>query len=300
MFKDSNSRIGDDKACPDDKPGVFKPVVFKPVKPFFHCSSYLDPHIFKFDGTMFETHAIGWKTLYAKGNLQIDLKQAPWKHNGRATVNSAVRYSTDGGTTWDETVQDGQLLSSGATKRFAQPDVKLTVSSSDYSAFEWAAVNHIYNVYITTRDEYKDATGQCVQGKLPNRRARLRGRRLESSDGVVFPSGDDVKVSKEQAELACAGLGKLKASCVTDLRLVNEPEAVEKMKEDFETVKDVQEKLETTTTTSTTTTTTTTTTETPTVSPTETPTSSPTAATSATTTMHLCVSVLALVTLLVV
>merc|ERR1719263_1843750 len=56
------------------------------------------------------------------------------------------------------------------------------------------------------------------------------------SDGVTFPSGTAVKVSKDQAEQACAGLTDQKANCVTDLRMVNEPAAVEKIAQDFEQV----------------------------------------------------------------
>merc|ERR1712187_633034 len=106
-------------------------------------------------------HAIGWKTLYAKGSLKIDLEQAAWKKTGGATVNRAVRYSTDGGKTWDETLRDGKLLRSGRTKQFEQPDVQLKVISSDYTGHDWATVKHIYSVDITTRDEDKDASGQC-------------------------------------------------------------------------------------------------------------------------------------------
>merc|ERR1712032_482094 len=71
----------------------------------------------------------------------------------------------------------------------------------------------------------------------------------EGSDGVEFPSGDDVKVSKEMAEEACAGLGEQRDNCITDLRMVNEPDAVTKIKEDFETVEKTVEKLETSATT---------------------------------------------------
>ena len=141
---------------------------------------------------------------------------------------------------------------------YVNPNVKLTVTSGDYSQYAWARVKHIYNVYVTT-SEYSDATGQCTQGKLPKLPGRLGGRRLENSDGVRFPSGDDVKVSKQQAEEACAGLGEQKDNCVTDLRMVNEPDAVAKIKEDFEEVESTLKKLTTTTTTTTTMSTTTTT-----------------------------------------
>jgi len=185
----------------------------------------------------FDSHAVGWKTLYAKGNLKIELEQAKFKTGGvGVAVNRAVRYSTNGGTSWDEMLEAGALLSSGATKTFSNPNVKLTVSMGDFSRFSWAQVGHIYNVYVTTSD-YAGATGQCTQGKLRRRLDR------DTSDGVTFPSGTAVKVSKDQAEQACAGLTDQKANCVTDLRMVNEPAAVEKIAQDFEQVETTVTKL---------------------------------------------------------
>merc|ERR1712003_77546 len=205
------------------------------------CYSVGDPHLKKFNGAKFDSHSVGWKTLYAKGNLNIQLEQAKWNTRGVA-VNRAVRYSTDGGATWDETVQDGQLLGSGAIKIFANPQVKLTVHSADYSQYTWARVKRIYNVYVTT-SEYDGATGQCTQGQLR--------RRLRTSDGIEFPSGNDVKVSKQRAEAACAHLGEQKQNCETDLRMVNEPDAIDKITQDFDTVESTVQKLEATTTTNT-------------------------------------------------
>merc|ERR1739848_848359 len=201
------------------------------------CYSVGDPHLKTFDGVAFDSHAVGWKTLYAKGNLKIELEQAKFKTGGvGVAVNRAVRYSTNGGTSWDEMIEDGALLSSGTTKTFSNPNVKLTVKTGDFSRFSWAQVSHIYNVYVTTSD-YAGATGQCTQGKL---RRRLNS---DTSDGVVFPSGTAVKVSKDQAEQACAGLTGQKANCVTDLRMVNEPAAVEKIAQDFEQVETTVTKL---------------------------------------------------------
>jgi len=241
------------------------------------CYSVGDPHLKKFDGTAFDSHATGWKTLYAKGDLKIDLEQATWRTTGGVAINRAVRYSTDGGNTWDEILQDGQLLSSGATKQFVNPNVKLTVGSADYSQYAWASIPHIYNVYVTT-NEYDGATGQCSQGRLR--------RRLESSDGVSFPSGDDVKVSREVAEEACAGLAEQQSNCVTDMRMINEPDAVDKIKEDFETVESTVTALEATTTA-------------PAMAAT-TESTEDVVTSDSSTMMHVCVSTLALASLLVV
>merc|ERR1712130_1060718 len=165
----------------------------------------------------------------------------------------------------------------------------------------WARVKRIYNVYVTT-SEYDGATGQCTQGKLR--------RHLDTSDGIKFPSGNDVKVSEQRARDACAHLSEQKENCVTDLRMVNEPDAVAKMTKDFETVETTVKRLEATTTTTSTTTSTTTETSTPAkVTETSTPakvteTSTPAKETetstttqvevkvSAATTTHLCFSVL--------
>merc|ERR1712176_126198 len=211
----------------------------KPPKLPKTCYSVGDPHLKQFNGATFDSHQVGWKTLYAKGELKIQLEQAKWNTRGVA-INRAVRYSTNGGATWDETVQDGQLLSSGATKIFANPQVTLTVHSADYSQYTWARVKRIYNVYVTT-SEYDGATGQCTQGR----------RRLRTSGGIEFPSGNDVKVSKQRAEAACAHLGEQKQNCETDLRMVNEPDAIDKITQDFDTVESTVQRLEATTTTNT-------------------------------------------------
>merc|ERR1712098_205458 len=105
--------------------------------------------------------------------------------------------------TWAETVEGGNLFATGTVKTFTNPEVSLRVEAADYSTATWVKDKFIYNVYVTT-NAYNGATGQCVQGKL---RRRLRG---EASDGVTFPTGDAVKVSKQQAEVACADLGEQK------------------------------------------------------------------------------------------
>merc|ERR1739845_34789 len=95
-----------------------------------------------------------------------------------------------------------------------------------------------------TTSEYDGATGQCTQGKLR--------RHLRTSDGIEFPSGNDVKVTEQRANDACANLSEQKQNCVTDLRMVNEPDVIVKMTKDFETVEITVKKLKVTTTTTTT------------------------------------------------
>merc|ERR1711939_774978 len=204
------------------------------------CYSVGDPHVRKFNGFAFDSHAEGWKTLYAKDDLVIELEQAKWSTNTRAAINRAVRFSTNGGASLDHTLTNGQPHT---VKHFASPNVRLTVKSSDFSRFSWATHKHIYNVFVTT-SEYEGATGQCTQGKL-RRRLDSSG---DTSDGVAFPSGAEVKVSKEEAEEACAGLTEQKKNCVTDMRMMNEPDAIAKIREDFDTVEVTVKILEVTST----------------------------------------------------
>merc|ERR1739848_585487 len=159
----------------------------KPVKT---CYSVGDPHFKTFAGAVFDSHNPGWKPMYSKGDLQIELNQLqfvknrPVPNNGPA-VNAAIKYTVDGGNNW-ETRTAGELLGPNKNQPelyFAQFDVKLKVVSRDYSRFAWAQQATFYDVWITT-SEYDGAKGQCVEGKL---------RRLgESSGGVFFPANPKV------------------------------------------------------------------------------------------------------------
>jgi len=40
------------------------------------CYSVGDPHMSSFDNVRFDTHAVGWQTLYEKGDLKIEAEQA--------------------------------------------------------------------------------------------------------------------------------------------------------------------------------------------------------------------------------
>merc|ERR1712080_15788 len=145
--------------------------------------------------------------------------------------NRAGRDSTTGGEpNWQETIEGGQQFATGITTTFTDPEAVLEVRAADYSGTNWAnTVNDpvIYNVYVSTRT-YDNSTGQCVQGKLRNLR-----RRLEESDGVAFPTGNAVKVTKKQAEEACADLGAQKQNCITDIRMVNDQSVTDLIKQDF-------------------------------------------------------------------
>jgi len=209
----------------------------KPVKT---CYSVGDPHFKTFAGAVFDSHNPGWKPMYSKGDLQIELNQLqfvknrPVPNNGPA-VNAAIKYTVDGGNNW-ETRTAGELLGPNKNQPelyFAQFDVKLKVVSRDYSRFAWAQQATFYDVWITT-SEYDGAKGQCVEGRL---------RRLgESSGGVFFPANP--KVTKDQAKEACASLGSQMDNCMTDIRLVDEPEATSFIAKVFVETEKVEKQVE--------------------------------------------------------
>merc|ERR1712080_232417 len=88
-----------------------------------------DPHVKTFVGGLFDTHRVGWKPFYAKGNLVIELnQQTQIPNSGGATINSAIRYSTDGGANW-VTRSGGELLGPNKDQlemQFSDPNVILT------------------------------------------------------------------------------------------------------------------------------------------------------------------------------
>merc|ERR1711959_6859 len=127
-----------------------KPGTPKPMKT---CYSVGDPHVKTFVGGLFDTHRVGWKPFYAKGSLVIELNQQTQLPNnpGGATINSAIRYSTNGGTTWVMRTE-GDLLGPNKDEsemQFSDPNVKLTVSSPDVST-GLPTARRMYNVYVTT------------------------------------------------------------------------------------------------------------------------------------------------------
>ena len=200
------------------------------------CYSVGDPHIQTFEGDSFDTHQNGWKLLYSKGKLKIELEQALWNPGvSNASINKAVRYSEDNGTNW-VTRQGGELLGPEKDEEFivfSNPNVKLTVNSPDYSNFSWAQDKRIYDVFVST-NEYEGAKGQCVTDKSR--------RLLETSGGVNFPV--NASVSKEQAISACSLLTSQQQNCVTDVRMANDIHAVDFIAEAFVQVEYTQDKLE--------------------------------------------------------
>jgi len=221
-----------------------KPGTPKPMKT---CYSVGDPHVQTFAGGLFDTHNVGWKPFYAKGNLVIELnQQTQIPDSGGATVNIAIRYSTDGGDNF-VTRSEGELLGPNKDEsemQFSDPNVKLTVGSPDVSA-GLPTARRMYNVYVKT-NEYDDAKGQCVEDQL-----RRRLREEENSGGVPYPANP--LVTKEEAVKACAALGSQMHNCVTDVRMANNPKATAVITQVFVEVENVLKRLEPTTTTTTTT-----------------------------------------------
>merc|ERR1712226_982292 len=196
-----------------------------PVKPVKTCKSVGDPHVYPFEKTRFDTHLPGWVTLYKKGKLIIDAEQKVWASNNQGVaINRAVRYSTDGGVKFT-TLQNGQK----GDVDFAGHSVKLTVRVQDYSSRRNinADCKFIYDLFVTTNN-YAGASGQCVEGKLAT----------DKGDQLPFPSGNDVRVTEAQAKVACANIADadLRADCMTDVRMVNDPDVTDKLVDGFKTV----------------------------------------------------------------
>merc|ERR1712226_875977 len=196
-----------------------------PVQPVKTCKSVGDPHVYPFEKTRFDTHRPGWVTLYKKGKLIIDAEQKVWASNNQGVaINRAVRYSTDGGVKFT-TLQNGQK----GDVDFAGHSVKLTVRVQDYSSRRNinADCKFIYDLFVTTNN-YAGASGQCVEGKLAT----------DKGDQLPFPSGNDVRVTEAQAKMACANIADadLRSDCMTDVRMVNDPDVTDKLVDGFKTV----------------------------------------------------------------
>merc|ERR1712048_1547111 len=129
------------------------------------CHSVGDPHVKRFDGSEFDAHKVGWKVLYEKDDLIIELEQvkakipAKYEIPSGPAVNRAMRYSTNGGTSWDETFENGKTFPGAETrargtkhavKVFNHPSVYVTVDVLDWSLAPWSDYDYVYNVYVMT------------------------------------------------------------------------------------------------------------------------------------------------------
>ena len=154
------------------------------------CYSIGDPHFKTLLGQYFDSHALGWKTMYSNGDFQIDLKQVKWHRDAvySVAVNDAIKYTTDGGKNW-ETRSGGELLGPNKDQhrwQFFNNRVDVRVMALDFSHYAWAQATHAYNFWMST-SEITGAKGQCIQGKL---------RRLkETSAGVSFPTNPKVTLA---------------------------------------------------------------------------------------------------------
>lgn len=169
--------------------------------------------------------------------IELDQQTQIPGNTGGATVNSGIRYSVDGGTTWMTRTQ-GDLLGPNKDEsemQFSDPDVKLTVNSPDVST-ALPTARRMYNVYVYT-NEYDGARGQCVEDQL-----RRRLRQEDNSGGVPFPTNP--LVTKEEATKACASLGSQMDNCVTDVRMANSPKATSVIAQVFVEVESVLKQIE--------------------------------------------------------
>merc|ERR1712110_810165 len=155
--------------------------------------------------------AVGWQTLYAKGQLKIEAEQAKWRAGTTGVaINRAYRVTHNGQVTQGH---GGQMPTSNGVMQFASPAVKLTVQAADYTRLTWAVDKFIYNIYVTTA-ETDGAKGLCSDGSR---------RRLDESN-PPFPANP--VVTEKQAIAACADLKEQSDNCVTDVRMANDPGAI--------------------------------------------------------------------------
>jgi hypothetical protein len=207
-----------------------KPLVTRPSKRVTKtCYSVGDPHLSSFAGARFDNHAVGWQILYEMGELKIEAQQAKWRAgNTGVAINRAYRVTYNGQVTQG---YGGQMPTSNGVMQFTSPAVKLTVQAVDYTRLAWAVDKFIYNIYVTTA-ETVGAEGLCARGSR---------RRLEESN-PAFPTNP--LVSEQQAVAACAGLETQSDNCVTDVRMSNDPAAIDVISKSFKVVEETVERLE--------------------------------------------------------
>merc|ERR1711959_528792 len=211
-----------------------KPLVTPTAKlPAKTCYSVGDPHLSSFAGARFDSHVAGWQTLYAKGQLKIEAEQAKWRSgNTGVAINRAYRVTYNGQVTQGH---GGQMPTSNGVMQFTSPAVKLTVQAVDFTRLAWAVEKFIYNIFVTTADTV-GAEGLCTRGSR---------RRLDESK-PAFPTNP--LVSEQQAIAACAGLETQSDNCVTDVRMSNDPGAIDVISKSFKVVEETVERLEPSTT----------------------------------------------------
>jgi hypothetical protein len=198
------------------------------------CYSVGDPHLSSFAGVRFDNHGVGWQILYEMGELKIEAQQAKWRTgNTGVAINRAYRVTYKGQVTQGD---GGQMPTSNGMMQFTSPVVKLTVQAVDFTRLAWAVDKFIYNIYVTTA-ETVGAEGLCARGSR---------RRLDDESNPVFPTNP--LVSEQQAIAACAGLETQSDNCVTDVRMSNDPGAIDVISKSFKVVEDTVERLEPTTT----------------------------------------------------
>lgn len=196
--------------------------------------------------------------MYTKGDLKIQALQEKWVTDSVVATNTAVRYTTKASTLpstndaawWTGALGQTIKVSGTGAEVFAAPSgsvntrlangnlffpghaLTLQIFFQDYRGRRgnmFPGHEFFYDVWIITND-IAGAKGQCVDGK-----AGQDARRRSLAD---FPTGDDVKVTKAQAEQACAKLtdAGLKEDCVSDIRMVNHPDFTDALASGFSAV----------------------------------------------------------------
>lgn len=179
------------------------------------CYSVMDPHFQTFSGDQFEFHEPGWQTLFQKGGFVVQTFHEEYNGNGVA-VNKQVRYYTPSSQGWLGGI-------SGVT---TWPGNSVTLTQGTEFLHLQAIPTRIgYNVYVRSNME-DNCCGLCCD-KPPSTRPAQK---------VKFPTGKKVKVTKDQAQKACARLKRQRKNCITDLQMVNDPKAIANIVEAFKNV----------------------------------------------------------------
>ena len=170
------------------------------------CYSVGDPHFQTFNGDLFDFHEPGWQTLFQKGGYVIQTFHEEYNGNGVA-VNKQVRYYTPSSQGW----------LGGISGIATWPGNSVTLSQGTELLHLQAIPTFFgYDVYVTSNME-DNCCGLCCDKPPSTSTQKVKPK---------FPTGKKVKVTKAQAQKACARLKHQRKNCITDLQMANDPKAI--------------------------------------------------------------------------
>ena len=180
------------------------------------CYSIMDPHFQTFSGDLFSFHEPGWQTLFQKGGYVIQTFHEEFNGNGLA-VNKQVRYYTPSSQGW----------LGGISGIATWPGNSVTLSQGTEFLYLQVTPTRIgYNVYVTSN------MGDNCCGLCCDKPPAVNDKKLKTR----FPTGKQVKVTKDQAQKACARLKEQRKNCITDLQMANDPKAIASIVKAFKDV----------------------------------------------------------------